>query len=446
MISGATPDPNGLSSTPLERDARAVSSDPSEIAPGDIAVGVVIGRASEYFDYFVYGIASVLVFPSIFFPFEPRLNGTLYAFAVFSFAFIARPIGSVVFMEIQRRWGRGTKLTIALFLLGTSTAGISFLPGYGALGYMAIVLLAVFRVGQGIALGGSWDGLPSLLALSAPQNRRGWYAMMGQLGAPVGFMMASGLYLFLYASLSLDDFLAWGWRYPFFVAFAINVVALFARLRLVVTQEYAQLLTERELVPSTTGEVIRSQGLNVIIGAFGALASYALFHVVTVFPLSWIMLYSKQSVTAFLAIQIVAAIFGAGGVIVSGLIADRIGRRKTLGSLATLIAVFSGFAPTLLDGGTLGQDVFVLIGFSLLGLSYGQAAGAMNASFEPRYRYTGAALTSDVAWLIGAGFAPLVALGLSAYFGLGYVSLYLLSGAVGTLAALWVNRKMEETD
>jgi MFS family permease len=446
MISGATPNSDGLASTSLERDARAVSSDGSAVSPGDIAVGVVIGRASEYFDYFVYGIASVLVFPFIFFPFESRLNGTLLSFFVFSFAFIARPIGTVVFMEIQRRWGRGTKLTLALFALGTSTVGIAFLPGYGALGYMAIVLLAVFRVGQGIALGGSWDGLPSLLALSAPPHRRGWYAMMGQLGAPVGFMLASGLYLLLYATLSQEDFLSWGWRYPFFCAFAINVVALFARLRLVVTDEYAQLLTDKALEPNRAGELLVSQAYNVILGAFGALASYALFHVVTVFPLSWILLFSKQSVTAFLAIQILAAILGIGGVIVSGVIADQIGRRKTVGLTATLIAVFSGFAPTLLDGGTLGQDVFILIGFGLLGLSYGQAAGALNASFEPRYRYTGAALTSDVAWLIGAGFAPLVALGTAAYFGLGYVSLYLLSGAAGTLAALWVNRRLEESD
>src|SRR5947208_3209939 len=446
MISSATPDATDLSSTPLERDARAVSSESSKVSPGDIAIGVIIGRASEYFDYFVYGIASVLVFPAIFFPFESRLNGTLYSFAVFSLAFIARPIGSVVFMAIQRHWGRGTKLTVALFALGTSTVGISFLPGYASLGYMAIVLLAVFRIGQGIALGGSWDGLPSLLALSAPPNRRGWYAMMGQLGAPVGFMIASGLYLLLYASLSTIDFLSWGWRYPFFVAFAINVVALFARLRLVVTHEFDLLLTQRELEPTTGREVLKSQGINVILGAFGALASYALFHVVTVFPLSWITLYSKQSVTAFLGIQIVAAVLGIGGVVASGVIADKIGRRQTLGLLATLIAVFSGFAPTLLDGGTLGQDVFIMIGFSLLGLSYGQAAGALNASFEPRYRYTGAALTSDIAWLIGAGFAPLVALGLSAYFGLGYVSLYLLSGAAGTLAALWINRKLEDRD
>src|SRR6266404_3725221 len=446
MISGVGQEPSGPTSSSLERDARAVAADPSAVAPGDIAIGVIIGRTSEYFDYFVYGIASVLVFPAIFFPFESRLNGTLYSFTIFSFAFIARPIGSMVFMDIQRRWGRGTKLTLALFLLGSSTAGIAFLPGYGSLGYMAIVLLSILRVGQGVALGGSWDGLPSLLALSAPSNRRGWYAMVGQLGAPVGFMLASGLYLLLYASLSLDDFLSWGWRYPFFCAFAINVVALFARLRLVVTDEFDELLTERELEPTASRDVLRSQGYNVILGAFGALASYALFHVVTVFPLSWILLYSKQSVTAFLAIQILAAILGIGGVIVSGVIADRLGRRKTLGLFATLIAVFSGFAPTLLDGGTLGQDVFVLVGFGLLGLSYGQRDGALHASFEPRYRYTGAALTSDLAWLIGAGFAPLVALGLSANFGLGYVSLYLLSGAACTLAALWVDKKLAERD
>ncbi|HKE41096.1 MAG TPA: MFS transporter [Casimicrobiaceae bacterium] len=436
---------NGAPSTPLGTHAPAGGG--SAVAPGDIAVGVVIGRASEYFDYFVYGIASVLVFPFIFFPFVARLDGILLSFTVFALAFIARPIGSILFFDIQRRWGRSTKLTLALFVLGTCTVGIAFLPGYGAIHYMSIVLLALLRIGQGIALGGSWDGLPSLLALSAPPNRRGWYAMMGQLGAPLGFMIASGLYLLLVATLSEEDFLDWGWRYPFFCAFAINVVALFARLRLVVTHEFDELLTQKELEPMPTTELLKSQGYNVALGAFGALASYALFHVVTVFPLSWILLYSHQSITAFLAIQILASILGIVGVLASGVIADRLGgRRKTLGFFAALIAVFSGFAPTLLDGGTLGQDVFVLIGFALLGLSYGQAAGALNASFDPKYRYTGAALTSDVAWLIGAGFAPLAALGLAAYFGLGYVSLYLLSGAVGTLAALWINRKLEERD
>ncbi|KAF1072598.1 MULTISPECIES: MFS transporter [unclassified Variovorax] len=434
--------PQGASPVPHTSDTGAPEDDHSRIDPGEIAVGVVIGRASEYFDFFVYGIASVLVFPAVFFPFEQRLEGTLWAFVVFSFAFIARPFGTVISMEIQRRFGRETKLTLALFVLGTSTAGIAFLPGYASLGFTSIVLLSIFRFGQGLAFGGSWDGLPSLLALNAPANRRGWYAMLGQLGAPIGFFVASALFAYLYSSLTLEDFLDWGWRYTFYVAFAINVVALFARLRLVAADEYARLLEERELQPTSVVELVRSQGSNLLIGAFAALASYALFHLITVFPLSWITLYSNQAITEFLVIQMIGAVLGAGGIVASGLIADRIGRRSTLGGLAGLIAVFSGFAPTLLDGGKIGQDVFILLGFILLGLSYGQAAGAVTGNFEAKYRYTGAALTTDLAWLIGAAFAPLVALGLSAHFGLAYVSVYLLSGAAGTLAALGLNRAL----
>lgn len=434
---GAQPVPH-----PTEGGARAADADHSHIAPGEIAVGVVIGRASEYFDFFVYGIASVLVFPAVFFPFEQRLEGVLWAFVIFSFAFIARPFGTVISMAIQRRFGRETKLTIALFLLGTSTAGIAFLPGYASIGFTAIVLLSIFRFAQGLALGGSWDGLPSLLALNAPPNKRGWYAMLGQLGAPLGFFVASALFAYLYSSLPLADFLDWGWRYTFYVAFAINVVALFARLRLVATDEYARLLEERELQPTSVVELTRSQGANLLIGAFAALASYALFHLITVFPLSWISLYSDQSITEFLIVQMVGAVFGAIGIVASGLIADRIGRRFTLGGLAAMIAVFSGFAPTLLDGGRIGQDIFIVLGFALLGLSYGQAAGAVTSNFAPKYRYVGAALTADLAWLIGAAFAPLVALGLSAHFGLAFVSIYLLSGALGTLAALGLNRAL----
>ena len=410
------------------------------LAPGDIAVGVVIGRASEYFDFFVYGIASVLVFPAVFFPFADRLEGTLYAFALFAFAFVVRPIGTVAGMAIQRRWGRSAKLASALFLLGCSTAGMALLPGYHSLGLGAIALLALFRIGQGLALGGSWDGLPSLLALNAPENRRGWYAMLGQLGAPLGFLIACGLFAYLWGNMSEHDFLDWGWRFPFFAAFAINVVALFARLRLVVTHEYERELDAKELEPCDVGELLRSQGSNVLIGAFAALASYALFHIVTVFPLSWIMLFSERPVSEVLVVQVIGALLAAGAMPLSGLLADRIGRRRTLGMLATAIGVFSLFVPLLLDGGRAGQDAFILLGFVLLGLSYGQAAGAVTANFLPRMRYTGAALTADLAWLIGAAFAPLVALGLSARFGLGAVTLYLLSGVACTLLALRANR------
>ena len=299
------------------------------------------------------------------------------------------------------------------------------------------------RIGQGLALGGSWDGLPSLLALNAPKNRHGWYAMLGQLGAPVGFLLAAGLFASLMLHLSSEDCTGWGWRYPFYVAFAINVVAMFARLRLVSTKEYTHLLDERELEPTRVGEMSHTQGRNVLIGALAALASYALFHLVTIFPLSWINLYSQRSLGDFLLVQMMGATLMVFGVIASGLLADRIGRRTTLGILAILIGILSLFVPTLMGGGDAGQDAFILIGFTLLGLSYGQASGAVSANFSSKYRYTGAALTSDLSWLTGAGFAPLVALGLAAHFGLVYVGIYLLSGAAASMAALSLNRMLE---
>ncbi|EGF31769.1 putative transporter protein [Oxalobacteraceae bacterium IMCC9480] len=428
------------------RDRHHANHDHSVIKPAEIAVGVIIGRASEYFDFFVYAMASVLVFPSVFFPFASPLDGALYAFMIFSFAFLARPLGTVLFMEIQRRFGREVKLTLALFILGISTAGIAFLPGYASLGSASIVVLSLLRIGQGIAIGGSWDGLPSLLALNAPPERRGWYAMLGQLGAPIGFMVAGGLFAYLLTNLTSAEFMDWGWRFPFYAAFAINVVALFARLRLVSTNEYANLLEERELEPTGVVELTRSQGRNIVIGALAALASYALFHLVTVFPLSWISLHSIRPVSEFLEIQILGAALMALGVVVSGLIADRVGRRTTLGACAVLIAILSAFVPMLMNGGVMGENIFILVGFSLLGLSYGQAAGAVTANFASRYRYTGAALTSDLSWLVGAGFAPLVALALASHFGMAYVGLYLVSGAVCSLAALRLNRALEIRD
>jgi MFS family permease len=444
MAMSSTFDHHGSPDTSHEDAAPAPGH--SQVAPSEIAVGVIIGRASEYFDFFVFGIASVLVFPSVFFPFRDRLHGLLLSFVIFALAFVARPFGTALFMAIQRRWSRGTKLTAALFLLGSATVGMAFLPGYETLGWRAIALLAFFRLLQGIAFGGSWDGLPSLLALNTPKGRRGWFAMLGQLGAPIGFMLASALFLFLHSQLSSEDFLGWGWRYPFFVAFAINVVALFARLRLVVTEEYTQAMEERELEPIGIIEMLRKQDYNIFLGAFAALASYALFHLVTVFPLSWITLGSTQSVNDVLLIQVIGAGVGILGTVASGFIADRIGRRTTLGTLAFLIGIFSFAAPWLLGGSRAAQDAFILIGFALLGLSYGQSAGTVTSNFPIRFRYTGAALTADVAWLIGAAFAPLVALGLSSKFGLGAVSVYLLSGAVCTLGALRLNKALESRD
>lgn len=414
------------------------------ISPGEIAIGVILARTSEFFDYFVYAIAAVLVFPQLVFPYVPPLVAMLYSFAIFALAFIARPIGSMIFMEIDRRHGRATKLTISLVLLGTMTVVLGFLPGYKLVGILSVLILSVARIGQGFALGGVWDGLASLLALNAPENRRGWYAMIPQLGAPLGVIVASLLFAYFKATLSNADFLAWGWRYPFFVAFAINVVALFARLKLITTPQFERLYQSQDLQPSPILPTIRIEGRNILIGAFAPLASFALFHMVTVFPLSWVVLKTSNSPTRFLVFESIGAALGLLAIVASGILADRYGRRVLLSIGAAAIAAFSGFAPQLLAGGESGEIAYVVIGFLLLGLSFGQSSGVVASNFDTQRRYTSSALTSDVAWLIGAGFAPFVALFLATSFGLPAAGGYLLSGAVATVVALAVNQTLAD--
>lgn len=430
--------------TTAERDVRNIHRHGQHQAqPGEIAIGVIIGRSSEFFDFFVFAIASVLVFPKLIFPFLTPLEGTVWSFAVFALAFVARPFGTFFFLWVDRRYGRAAKLTAALFLLGCATAGIAFMPGYETIGVYAIAALCIMRIAQGLAWGGSWDGLASMLAMNVPENRRGWYAMIPQLGAPVGLIVSSALFWYLLSRVSEADFYEWAWRYPFFVAFAINVVALFARLRLVVTPEYDTQFKSLELRPAGVRETLRHNGLNVLLGAFLPLATFALFHMMTVFPLSWVYLETDESVTRFLAIEIGAAVVCLLAILASGVLSDRIGRRWLLLYCAIGIGIFALLAPVLLSGGTYGEIVYMVLGFALLGLSFGQSSGAMASKFARRYRYTGSALTSDLAWLFGAGFAPLVALLLATRFGLASSGAYLLSGVVCTILALVISRRLD---
>ncbi len=424
-------------------EANGHGAGPVKVDPDRITIAVILARMTEFFDFFIYAIASALVFPHVFFSFVDPLTATLYSFAVFSLAFIARPIGSLIFLQIDRKFGRAVKLMAALFTLCGSTMAISFLPSYAEAGVLAPCLLAVFRIGQGLGLGGAWDGLVSLLAMNAPPKQRGWYAMMPQIGAAMGFGLASAFFIVFVTQLSNAEFLAWGWRFPFFVALALNVLALFARLRMIVTPEFQAMLEQHELEPRPVFKMLRSQFPVVATGAFVPLASFALFHLVTVFPLSWVSLNTSQRVSDFLFVQFVSAIIAGGMIVVSGILADRIGRRKLLAVAAVLIGLFSLVAPVLLSSGDIGRYLFVLIGFSLLGLSFGQAGGALASRFSREYRYTGASLTSDISWLIGAGFAPLVALGFSSKFGLFAVGIYLMSGALCTLIALWFSRTLD---
>lgn len=411
----------------------------------DMAIGVIIGRTSEFFDFFVFAIACVLVFPSFVFSFASPVDGTLYAFLVLALGFMARPVGTLIFTEIERRFGHGVKLTSALFLLGCSTVAISFLPSYDQEGWLTVASLCLFRMGQGAALGGAWDGMSSLLAMNAPEEQRGRYATLPQIGAPLGLIMATALFIFLKQSLSEEEFLSFGWRYPFFVAFGVNVVALFARLRMVVSDEFEVLFNERKLRPRPVMETLREEWLNIIIGAFTPLATLALFHMVTVFALGWVNLHAPENTVAMMWIEIIGAMFGLGAIIASGHIADRIGRRTLLQICAAGIAIFAVLSPLLLGLGLAGEVIYVFIGFVLLGLSFGQSSGAVASGFALTNRYTASNLTADLSWMFGAGFAPFVALYLTQTFGLWSAGAYLLSGALCTLAALTLFRDRQAT-
>ncbi|WOI57752.1 MFS transporter [Palleronia sp. LCG004] len=428
----------------LEKEARNINiDDPHHVNPGDVAVGVVIGRTSEFFDFFVFAVASVIVFPAWVFPYADPVVGTIYCFAIFALAFIARPFGTMLFNYIDHRQGKSARLTSALLMLGTATVAIGFLPSYDSIGNFSVAILIILRIMQGLAIGGSWDGLASLLALDAPDEKRSFYTMVPQIGAAVGFLVATGLFAYFLAVLSPEDFYDWGWRYPFFVAFAINVVALFARLRIVVTPEYTKLFRARELQPEPIFKTVRSEGPTILLGAFVPLATFALFHMMTVFPLSWIFLYTDEEPWHFLTISSVASAFFLVGILASGWLAAKYGRRRLLRDCAIATAAFSGFAPQFLDGGVVGEIFFMFSGFALLGICFGQSSGVVAQRFSKRFRYTGSAITSDMAWLFGAGFAPLAALSLSAYFGLIAAGAYLLSGAICTIVALGVANRLD---
>lgn len=414
------------------------------VFPSEIAVGVIIGRIGEFFDFFVYGIASALVFPKLFFSFADPLTALFYSFSIFSLGFLARPLGAYAFRLIHDRFGRSVKLTSALFILGTATVAMAFLPSYEAAGASAIWALIGLRLAQGLSLGGAWDGLPSLLAVTSPAHKRGWYAMISQIGAPMGFIVAIGMFAYLYSTVPAEEFLSWGWRFAFFTAFAINVVTLFARLRMAVTPEYEELFEESELTPSPIGELLRTRRTEIALGALAPLASYALFHLVTIYPLSWLLVKPELfSMSDLLWLQLAGGFICLVTMIISGRLADRIGREKMLYIGAIMIVLFTLPAPFLGDTAW-GANAFIPLGFALLGFSLAQSSGALNSVFAPQERYSGALITHEVSWLLGAAFAPLVALWLGSTFGEGAVALYLLSGAVATLVALQLHSRRQK--
>jgi len=396
----------------------------------------LIGTTIEFFDFYIYATAAVLVFPALFFPPGDATTATLQSFATFALAFIARPIGAVIFGHFGDRVGRKATLVAALMTMGVSTIAIGLLPTYHAVGVLAPLLLALCRFGQGLGLGGEWGGAVLLATENAPPGRKNWFGMFPQLGAPIGFILSTGSFILLTALLSESQFLNWGWRIPFVASSVLVLVGLWVRLRITETPEFTRAIERSERVRAPILTLLARYKAALVLGMLGGTTTFVLFYLMTVFALSWAtsaMGFTRQDI---LPIQLVGVLFFGAFIPISALAADRFGQLKVLIAASIGIALFGLVLAPLFSGGLAGLLVLFALGFALMGSTYGPLSAAMARPFPTAVRYTGASMAFNLAGILGASFAPFIATRLAQTIGLPAVGLYLAAAAVITVLAL----------
>jgi len=418
------------------------ASAPPGNSPRRVLFASLIGTTIEFFDFYIYATAAVLVFPNLFFPEGDGNAATLQSLATFALAFFARPVGSAVFGHYGDRIGRKATLVAALLTMGLSTVAIGLLPTYADIGIVAPLLLALCRFGQGLGLGGEWGGAVLLATENAPPGKRAWYGMFPQLGAPIGFLCSTGIFLVLTEWLSDAQFLAWGWRVPFLASAALVIVGLWVRLRITETPDFQKTLDRDERVRLPMLTVLKQHPRALLAGTFAAMATFVLFYLMTVFALSWGTSRLGYSREQFLILQMGGVLFFAAGIPVAALYADRKGRRRAMVVASVAIFVFGLlFAPLFSSGSAAGVLLFLALGLGIMGLTYGPCGTILAEMFPTEVRYTGASLAFNLAGIFGASLAPYVATRLAEQYGLAYVGYYLCGAAALTLLALWLMPK-----
>ena len=404
---------------------------------GKILLGSLVGTTIEFFDFYIYANAAVLVFPALFFPSSNATNAMLQSLATFAIAFFARPLGSALFGHFGDRVGRKATLVAALMTMGLSTVAIGLLPTYASIGIAAPILLTLCRFGQGLGLGGEWGGAVLLATENAPPHKRAWYGMFPQLGAPIGFLMSGGIFLLLSDSLSNEQFFDFGWRIPFLASTLLVLVGLYVRLNITETPAFLESLESNKRVKVPAITVFKEHGRHLLLGTFIALATFVLFYLMTVFTLSWATTSLGFSRREFLLIQLFAVLFFGLAIPISALLADRFSRRAVLMSASLAIAAFGLLmAPLFGSGDVVKITMFLCLGLGLMGMTYGPLGTMLSELFPTEVRYTGASLTFNFAGILGASFAPFIATWLAGNYGLSYVGLYLSGAALITLTAL----------
>jgi len=406
-------------------------------SPATVLFASLIGTTIEFFDFYIYATAAVLVFPKLFFPAGDAAAAMLQSLATFAIAFFARPVGSALFGHFGDRIGRKATLVAALLTMGLSTVLIGALPTYASIGTWAPALLALCRFGQGLGLGGEWGGAVLLATENAPPGKRAWYGMFPQLGAPIGFFMSGGIFLLLSQTLSDAEFFSYGWRIPFLASSLLVLVGLYIRLKIHETPDFQKVIERNERVQVPALTVWREHRRVLLLGTLIAMATFVLFYLMTVFALSWGTTALKFSRKDFLIQQLFAVLFFGLTIPVSALWADRHGRRATLIAVSAAIVVFGlSMAPLFGSGSSLLVTVFLSLGLGLMGMTYGPLGTILSELFPPAVRYTGASLTFNLAGILGASLAPYVATWLATNYGLQYVGYYLSGAALISLVAL----------
>lgn len=406
-------------------------------SPGTVLFASLIGTTIEFFDFYIYATAAVIVFPRLFFPSSDPAAATLQSLATFAIAFFARPVGSAVFGHYGDRIGRKATLVAALLTMGVSTVLIGLLPTYASIGTLAPLLLALCRFGQGLGLGGEWGGAVLLATENAPPGKRAWYGMFPQLGAPIGFFLSGGMFLLLSTMLSEADFFSYGWRIPFLSSTVLVLVGLYVRLKITETPEFQKVLDQHERVKVPVVTVMSKHTRVLVLGTLGAMATFVVFYLMTVFALSWGTSALHYSRPTFLKLQLFAVLFFGLTIPLSAVLADRYGRSRTMLWVTVAIMLYGlAFAPLFRADNLLSVAIFLSGGLGLMGMTYGPLGTYLSELFPPAVRYTGASLTFNLGGILGASLAPYIATWLATHYGLGYVGAYMSVAALLTLIAI----------
>ena len=426
--------------------------------PFKVALASMVGTAIEFFDYYIYAAAAVLVFNTQFFQSGDPLSDDLLSLSTLALAFFARPIGSALFGHFGDKIGRKKTLVASLVLMGGSTVVIGLLPTYSQIGIWAPILLCICRVGQGIGLGGEWGGAALVATENAPEGKRAWYGTFPQLGAPIGLFVANATFFLVSYFWGQQALVEWAWRIPFISSLALVLVGLYVRLTLHESHVFIEAEEKGKKLKAPVSVVFTKHFKPMVIGTFIMVATYSLFYIMTAFAQAYSRTLSTLSeagypmglgipANTFTGLLLISAIVFAIFISISGLYADKIGRRKWLIWTTVSILIFALCMPLFLGNGTpTSVFAFLVIGMALMGMTFGPMAALLPELFPTEVRYSGASLAYNIASIIGATIAAMISLKINALYGLMGVGIYLAINAFLTLLALLASKETKNVD